>query len=84
MAVVAESPSVVNVATKPPSRNPRLAGTRKVATLTPVPNASITVAVASDTSLPRSLKISHVSTEPRSQATKWNPIERPSRPGAVR
>ena len=53
IAVVAESPNVAAVATKPPSSTPRLAGTRNVATLIPVPNASITVAVASDTSLPR-------------------------------
>src|SRR6266849_7913457 len=84
IAVVGESPSALNVATKPPSSTPRLAGTRNVATLIAVPNASITVAVASDTSLPRNFRMIHVSTEPRSQATKWNPIDRPSRPGAVR
>src|SRR6267378_3950848 len=70
IAVVDESPRVANVATKPPSRTPRLAGTRKVATLIAVPKASITVAVASETSLPRNLRISHVSREPRSQAMK--------------
>src|SRR4030095_12452270 len=61
MAVVDDSPSATNVARKPPSSTPRLAGIRKVATLIAVPNASITVAVASDTSVPRKLRVSRVS-----------------------
>ncbi len=81
IAVVGDSPSVSNVATKPPSSTPRLAGTRNVATLTPVLNASITVAVASDTSVPRNLRSSHVSTEPRSQADEVEPDREAEPPG---
>ena len=84
IAAGAERPSARKVATNPPSRTPRLAGIRKVATRIAVPNASITVAVASETSMPRNLRMSHVSTDPSIQATRWKAIESPSRRGAVR
>jgi hypothetical protein len=84
MAVGAESPRATNAATKPPSRAPRLAGIRKVATLIAVPNASITVAVANEISAPRNFRMSQVSSEPRDQAPKWKAIESASRSGAVR
>src|SRR5205809_1034714 len=63
IAAGSERPSARKVATNPPSRTPRLAGIRKVATRIAVPNASITVAAASYTSMPRYLRSRHVSTD---------------------
>jgi len=46
-----------------------------------VPKASITPAVASETARPRKRSIRYDSRVPRSQARKWNAMDRKSRRG---
>ena len=54
-------PSARNVATAPPSSTPMSVGRKNVAKLMPVPKASMTSAMLTETPAPRSQRMSHVS-----------------------
>jgi hypothetical protein len=70
---LADHPRAAKAAALAPSSVPRLAGTKKVAKRTPVPSASMTVAVVTDTGTYRLRTMSSTSSVPTSQLAKWRP-----------
>lgn len=75
---LAAHPRAAKAAALAPSSVPRLAGTKKVAKRTPVPSASMTVAVATDTGGPKLRMMSSTSRVPTSQLAKWKATARRS------